>query len=162
MSEETGGQRRERTQSAACTPQSTPEPAARWDHVADWEARRIYSAIFRERIPPVVHTRFLALNESLNSTASPAELQLYYDAIQIHDDMEALELVARLTGRLPLLSRKFQAMAYLAETLPQNYAVFVNERSNLLMGLTAIMAGMIQTAGKLAKGLWMTRSLPRG
>ena len=64
--------------------------------------------------------RFLPVIERLNAAASPAELAEYYRAVEAGADLEALELAGRLTGRLPLLTRKVQAMVALAETLPEN------------------------------------------
>jgi hypothetical protein len=121
--------------------------------MSDQEAQRIYSAIFNQAAPPLVVERFAAASERLEAGISPAEFQAYRAAIDSPVDLEALELAARWTGRLPLLTRKFRLMAFLAETLPGNQALFVSHRDNFPMAFVRIAALTLRTAWLMAKGL---------
>ncbi len=128
------------------------------------EPHRIYAAIFGRPIPPIVLQRFAVACELLHRSVTPEELDVYYRAIAAADDLEALEVAARYTRRLPLLTRKFRLMAALAETLPENQSLFVSERPGAEPGslsrLTALWTGAggaLRTAYKLAKGLWLLR-----
>ena len=128
------------------------------------EPHRIYAAILDRPIPPIVQQRFAVACELLHRTVSPNELDAYYRAIAAANDLEALEVAARYTRRLPLLTRKFRLMASLAETLPENQPFFVSERPGAepspLSVLTALWMGAkgaLRTVYKLAKGLWLVR-----
>ncbi len=121
--------------------------------MSDQEARRVYSAIFNQPVPSLVVERFAAASERLEANASPAELQAYRAAIDAPVDLEALELAARWTKRLPLLTRKFQLMAFLAETLPGNQPLFINHRDNFPAAFVRIAVMSLRTGWLMAKGL---------
>jgi hypothetical protein len=126
------------------------------------EARSIYRALFDRDIPPILMQRYLPVIERLNAATSPAELASYYRAVETQADLEALELAGRLTGRLPLLTRKVQAMVALAETLPENQRYFVNQRSSFVAGMAAMAWTAAHTARQAAKGLWLLRGGAHG
>ena len=123
----------------------------------DIEARRIYAAIFGRAIPPIVQGRFAVASARLDRTVAPQELAAYGRIVATCVDLEALEVAARYTRRLPLLSRKFRLMAYLAETLPENQPFFVNERGSFLVGLWQSAFGVLATVFKLLKGFSLLR-----
>lgn len=125
--------------------------------LCETEARKIYAAIFGGEIPLVVLNRFVVATQRLNANVPPAETDAYYRALLACDDLEALEVAARYTRKLPLLTRKFRLMAYLAETVPETQDFFINDRSNLLAGLWAAFIGGLRTAVKLPAGLWLLR-----
>ncbi len=125
------------------------------------EGRKVYAALFGGEPPPVLLARFASAARLLNSTALQAEVDRSTRALLASPDPEALELAARLTGRLPLLTRKFRLMVYLAETLPENQSRFVNRRSSFLRGLLNIAVAALRTAWKLPPGLWQLRRVPR-
>ena len=131
----------------------TPEPCS----LCETEARKIYAAIFGREIPSLVLDRFVVASKRLNQSVPQAEMDSYYRAMIACADLEALELAARYTRRFPLLSRKFRLMAYLAETLPENQAFFINERSSFLSGMARSATGGFRTVYKMLKGLWLVR-----
>lgn len=131
-------------------------------HLYEAESRSIYQVLFHREIPPILLQRFLPVIERLNATASPADLAQYYRAVEAGADLEALELAGRLTGRLPLLTRKVQAMVALAETLPDNQPFYVNQRSSFLTGAAAMAWAAAHTARQAAKGLWLLRGGAHG
>lgn len=133
-----------------------------YHHHYETEANSIYWAIFGRGIPPILVQRFMPVIERLNTTASPAELAEYYGAIESETDLEALELAGRLTGRLPLLTRKVQAMVALAETLPENQHFYINQRSSFAAGMAAMAWAAAHTARQAAKGLWLLRGGAHG
>lgn len=133
-----------------------------YHHLYATEARSIYRALFNRDIPSILVQRYLPVIERLNASASPAELSEYYRAIQTQADLEALELAGRLTNRLPLLTRKVQAMVALAETLPENQPLYINQRSNFATGAAAMAWAAAHTAWKGAKGLWLLRGGAHG
>ena len=125
--------------------------------MSDQEARRIYFAIFNQPVPPLVAERYAAASERLEANASSAELQAHRSAIDAPIDLEALELAARWTKRLPLLTRKFQLMAFLAETLPGNQSLFISRRDNFPAAFIRIAAMSLRTGWLMAKGLLLVR-----
>jgi hypothetical protein len=136
--------------------------SAAYHHLYATEARSIYRALFDRAIPPILVQRYMPVIERLNATASPAELAEYYRAVETQADLEALELAGRLTGRLALLTRKVQAMVALAETLPENQPLYVNQRSSFAAGAAAIAWAAAHTARQTAKGLWLLRGGAHG
>ncbi len=126
------------------------------------EGRKIYAALFGREIPPVVLDRFVAASKQLNALTPQGEVDRCTHAILACGDLEALELAARYTHRLPLLTRKFRLMAYLAETLPENQPFFINRRSSFIGGALSVAWAALHTAWKMAAGLWLLRSVPRG
>ena len=130
-----------------------PDPCS----LCETEGRKIYAAIFGGEIPSIVLDRFVLASKRLNRSVLQAEMDLYYRAMLACNDLEALELAARYTRRFPLLSRKFRLMAYLAETLPENQAFFVNERSSFIGGMARSAAGAFRTVYKMLKGLWLVQ-----
>lgn len=127
----------------------------------DNEAQRIYHTLFNRPVPPLVAQRFAAASERLDAAVPPAELAAYRAALASGADLEALELAARYTHRLPLLTRKLGLMAYLAETLPENQSLFINERSNWVGAIVALGAATLRTVWKMAKGLFLLRGVAR-
>ncbi len=129
--------------------------------LCETEGRKIYAAVFGCEIPPTVLERFVGAAKRLNATVPQPEVDRCTRALLACPDLEALELVARYSRRLPLLSRKFQLMAYLAETLPENQPRFINQRSSFLGGLLSVAGAGLRTAWKMVAGLWLLRSVPR-
>jgi len=136
--------------------------ATSYSRLHEPEAQAIYRALFGRAIPPILVQRFLPVVERLNAAASPAELVEYYRAVEAGADLEALEMAGRLTGRLPLLTRKMQAMVALAETLPENQSFYVNQRTSFVAGAAAMVWAAVHTARQAAKGLWLLRGGQRG
>ena len=112
------------------------------------EATKIYRAIFKQDIPAVLRDRFLTVSDKLNQCTDSRELELYYRALWSTPDLEALEVASRYLGRLPVLSLKFRAMVYLAETIPENQHFFVNDTTNRTRALWAFVSGGWLTAFK--------------
>lgn len=123
----------------------------------EMEAAQIYRSIFGGTIPPVLQERFVRVAVRLHEDVSPEELSRYYRAVERHRDLEALELASRLSGRLPLLTRKFRTMVYLAETLPDHQDFFVNRRSSLLAGLGNLAWGTVWSVWQAIRGFWLLR-----
>ncbi len=130
--------------------------------MSDHEAQRIYHTLFRREVPPVVAERFAQASARLEGNLPPAEVAAYHRAIASGADLEALELAARYTRKLPLLTRKLGLMAYLAETLPENQALFINERANFVGGLVRLGISVLHTVWKMVKGLWLLRQVRHG
>jgi len=130
--------------------------------LCETEGRKIYAALFSGETPPAVLARFVAAAKTLNSTAPQAEVDRSTRAALTCRDLEALELAARYTRRLPLLTRKIRLMAYLAETQPENQRLFINRESSLLRGIFYVAWAALHTAWKMLVGLWLLRSVSRG
>jgi hypothetical protein len=123
------------------------------------EAQRLYSALFPGDIPPVLQTRFHAASERLDANVAPHELSAYHAAIEATNDLESLEMAARLTHRLPLLTRKLRVMAYLAETLPDHQYYYVNDHSSFVQAMLTIAWEGLRSVLKAAKGFWLLRNV---
>ena len=127
--------------------------------MSDHESQRIYHTLFHREISPVVAERFAQASARLEAHVRPAEVAAYRRAVASGADLEALELAARYTHKLPLLTRKLGLMAYLAETLPENQALFINERANFVGGLVRLGVAVLHTVWKMVKGLWLLRQV---
>jgi hypothetical protein len=125
----------------------------------DLETRRIYRSLFNRNPPAVILSRYPFISQRLNARVSRAELERYTLAIGQIEDLEALEVACRFVKKFPLLSWKFQAMVYLAETLPENQAYFVNEQTSFIVGGWQLFTGFLRSAYKLAKGFWLLARL---
>jgi len=88
-----------------------------------------------------------------------AELDAYHRAIDRIDDLEALEMICRLRRTHPLLTKRFRIMVHLAETLPENQALFVSSEGGRLRALSAFATGAIHSTAKLIKGWLLLRKL---
>ena len=127
-----------------------------------FEAQSVYWALFRGDAPFILIQRYEQAARQLDAAANPGDIAAVHQLLAQRADLEAAELAGRLTGRLPLLTRKFSAMTYLAETLPDHQRFYINSRSSLAGGVMMLTwAGML-TAVKLARGLWLLRSVRRG
>jgi hypothetical protein len=67
--------------------------------------------------------------------------------------MEAIELVLRLRGRCPCLTKKIQILFFLVEVRAQYYSRFVNERRQGLRAWRELAESLLYTAYKAVKGL---------
>ena len=73
---------------------------------AEWtgsETQAIYWALFRGTIPPLLAQRYEQATRKMDRTANARELAALGKLVAYGADLEAAELAARLTGRLPLL-----------------------------------------------------------
>lgn len=118
----------------------------------EMEARKIYVSIFQTPPSNVFIRRFVALSQMMNQGAEAEELETYYRALQRIHDLEALEYACRVFHRFPLLNLKVRAAVYLAETLPENYQRFVNEKHDFWLALFLIVLQAGRSACKLIYG----------
>ena len=93
------------------------------------------------------------VSEQVETNYSTDEILKYQKYVRKVNDLEALEIAARYTGNLKLLSEKFIARVYIAETVPENYGVFINDQNNLLKGYFLSMLAVVSTVVKVVKGL---------
>jgi hypothetical protein len=121
------------------------------------EAEKIYRSLFGRAIPDKLRLRFIEAS-NLDRPTHLSDLDRYYEIIDGVRDLEALEIACRYTQRLPLLSRRFRIMVFLAETLPENRGYFINDHKSLVRGVRALAAGAIRTGGKLVKGMLLLRA----
>jgi len=119
------------------------------------EAEKIYFAIFKRKIPLSIYTHFENISKKINDKYTDEEIKRYYDYIAKIHDIEALELAARYFKKLHILTEKFKIMVYLAETLPENYSVFVSEKNSILSGYLSIAVSIFRTVYKLTKGSFL-------
>jgi len=121
------------------------------------EAVKIHQALFGRGIPDKLKHRFIEASNLDRSTHAHG-LERYYQIIAGVRDLEALEVAGRYTGRLPLLSHRFQLMVFLAESLPENRSDFIKERSSVVRGVSAVIVGALRTGYKLLKGIVLLRA----
>jgi hypothetical protein len=124
------------------------------------EAQRVYHTLFNRPIPPIVQERFAAGSRRLEANVAAEELARYRAAVASGLDLEALELAGRYTRRLPLLTRKFRLMAYLAETVPQNQGLFISHRDDLPRALVSVGWATLRTVWLMVKGVVLLSRVP--
>lgn len=125
-------------------------------------SEKIYYAIFKNKIPPILQKRFEIASDQLMSYFSPQEAANYLRAVNKISDLEALEIVARYTKKLPLLTLNFRLMIVLAETLPENRKFYINKKDNLIYGFLSILIGFLRTLIKVIIGIFLFRTLKNG
>ena len=123
------------------------------------EAEKIYTAIFRRRPSEIVVTRFIAAIDRLETGANPEEVSICSGLLSDDVDIEAVEVAARYTGKLPLMTKKFQLMMHIAETLPEHQSCLVNLRWSRRRGLWSVFFGGLETTCKVTKGLYLLRKV---
>ena len=128
-------------------------------HSEHFEAERLYHAVFGKPIPEVLEERFREASRRVFDAFPEDQKRLYASALRSVSDLEALEVAGRLTGRFRLLTAKLTVMMFLAETLPDHQAYFVNQASSRVRGIAAVAKGSMKTAYKLIKGLYLARTL---
>ena len=117
------------------------------------EAKKIYKAIFNKDIPLTVQEHFNAVSGKIESRFTDQEISKYFEIIKKVHDLEALELAARSFGKLTIITLKFKVMLYLAETQPENYSRYINEKDNFILGFSLLILSMLRSSFKLLKGL---------
>ena len=128
----------------------------------DREAARIWDAIFGGTIPPIVRERFRSAIDRMNAELDEEELAHHYHIIETVGDLEALEMISRLTRRHPTLTNRFRVMVHLAETLPEKQHLFVNREMHRLGAWSSLTASALRSAAKLAKGWLLSRKIGDG
>lgn len=123
------------------------------------EAERIYHAIFRAQIPPIIKERYFRAAGILFSRFSSEENRAFKVALARVSDLEALEIAARLRRKMPPLVFRFRLMVHLAENLPDNQSVFVNSRNQRILGYFSLLCGGLRTLFKSVKGLFLLRRI---
>jgi hypothetical protein len=123
------------------------------------EPEKIYCAIFKSPIPLPIKERFQRASKDLSAGYTQEELAQHNRAISKVADLEALELVARHTKKLPLLVMKFNLMIYLAETLPENRNFYINRNNALCKGWAFLIFSGLRMIMKLSKGLFLLAKL---
>lgn len=121
----------------------------------DDEAKKIYFAIFKKKIPAQIQYHFGIISKKIDDKYAEKEVRKYQRCIERVGDLEALEVTARYFKKLPILTEKFKIMIYLAETLPENYTIFINEQPKHYVGYISLMVSVFCTFCKFIKGLFL-------
>ncbi len=119
------------------------------------EAARIYMTIFNTNVPEQIEKHFEITSKKIENLFSEEEVKKYFESIERVRDLEALELAARYLKRIPLLTEKFKIMVCLAETLPENYNKYINERDNRFLGYLLLICAGFRSIYKFVKGLFL-------
>lgn len=119
------------------------------------EAERIYKAIFGTNVPEEIQKHFKITSKKIENLFSEEEVKKYFECIEKVRDLEALELAERYLKKIPVLTEKFRIMVYLAETLPENYNKYINERDNCFLGYLLLICAGFRSFYKFVKGLFL-------
>jgi hypothetical protein len=123
------------------------------------DAQKIYKAIFKTDIPPLIEKRFLRASEKLSFYYSKKEIEEYNKALSKVSDLEALEFAARRKNRIPLLILKFRLMVYIAETVPENNRFFINLVNRRFEGKICVLFSGLKAVLKYIKGYFLLKSV---
>lgn len=126
-------------------------------YIPDNDAEKIYLALFGKKIPALVQDRFKNISEKIDCSYSEKEIDKYRECIYKVHDLEALEIAARFLKKLPILTDKFKVMVYLAETLPENYSIFISEEQKLFSSYMLLASSVIRTMCKITKGFFLLK-----
>jgi hypothetical protein len=116
------------------------------------EARALHRAIFGAEIPDELARRYVEAHAFCIKDASAADRDWMRRAVAARADLEALEIALRVRSPRHVLVRKARILVYLAESLPQYYDRFVNDRPRRAAGWCVLAGAALRTGYKLAKG----------
>lgn len=119
------------------------------------EAEKIYQAIFNKSIPDSLELHFQNISGKIDAAYLDNEVSKYHECITKVQDLEALEIAARYLKKLPIMTDKFKAMVYLAETRPENYDMFINQRSSRFHAYMLLVSSAVRTLLKMIKGVFL-------
>ncbi|GBE17306.1 hypothetical protein BMS3Abin15_01147 [bacterium BMS3Abin15] len=125
--------------------------------IPDNEAERIYKAIFRKNIPSAIREHFRIISKEIELRSTDEEIEKCSEIIKKVRDLEALELTARYLKRFPVLTLKFKIMLYLAETLPENYHEYINEKNGIFSGYLLLIVSVFRSFYKFIKGFFLLK-----
>ena len=117
------------------------------------ESEKIYYAIFKKKPPVWIKNHFENLSKRIEADFPEKEIIRYRRYTEKTNDLEALELAARHLKQIPLLTVKFNIMIYLAETVHENYSVYINTKDSLLSGYLLLIASAFRSLYKFSKGV---------
>lgn len=126
------------------------------------DAQRTFSMLFPGPMPVVLESRFREAWNLVGSTYTVEEQLELHRAMESVSDLEALEFASRILGRLPALSAQVRLMAFLAETLPEQFSYYVNPVDSICTGWAALAWAGARSAWKLVKGLCLLWRLDVG
>lgn len=122
-------------------------------YTSDKEAEKIYSSLTNKNIPEQIRQRFNDVSKKIDDNYPQKDVKEYYEVMNKARDLEALEFAARCLKKMPILTEKFKIMVYLAETVPENYSLFINENRGRISGYVCMAFSLLRTAVKFPKGL---------
>ena len=123
-------------------------------HLAE-EARYLHRALFAQPIGEETVARYIDAHAQLFPETAPSPL--LQTVVTRRLDAEAVELALRRRTPANPLTRKFQILCYLTETLPAYRANFHNDRSPLGHAILPLVSALVHSAWKSAKGAWLVK-----
>ncbi len=117
-----------------------------------FEGEKIFRQLFRVPPPQRLLERYQQGCETLFASFSEMDQKECSFAVEKIDDLEALELAARLQNRLPLLSAKFRLIVALAECEPALRSYFVTQKDQSLKPWLEIFFVTCRSVVKFLKG----------
>ncbi len=117
------------------------------------DAEKIYYSLFKKKIPEAIQYHFNNISKEIDNNYPQDKVRKYYEVIRTVHDLEALELTARHLKKMPVLTEKFKVMIYLAETIPGNYDVFINETPKRFSVYVSMVLSAVRSMFKITKGL---------
>ena len=123
------------------------------------DAEKIYTAIFKESIPPSIEEKYQKAFEVLAAGFPEVRVEEYKTAVEGIHDIEALELAGRFRKKLPLLVHAFEIMVYIAETVPGNQSEFINYKTRKIFGFLSMTYGGLRSTVKFLKGMFLLRKI---
>lgn len=119
------------------------------------EAQIIHRVLFACEAPDELADQYArALESATLSDWPPIDIA---DAAARGADIEAIELAARRTNVRNAVTQRFQVVCYLAETRPERFASFVNDRPDFLRGMIALTSHAIRSVAQSIKGRRLLR-----
>lgn len=124
-------------------------------------ARRLHRVLFGRPASRVTEDRFVAAATRLRDLF-PEQVAASRRAMEAVEDLEALELAARWSRRLPGLTRDFQVMVGLGEVCPENFEDLVAGSRPPLERLILLGCEGLRSLWLLGKGSWLLRGVGDG
>ncbi len=119
------------------------------------EARYLHRALFAQPIGEETMARYIDAHAQLFPETAPSAL--LRTILTHHLDAEAVELALRRRTPANPLTRKFQILCYLTETLPAYRANFYNDRSPIGHAIVPLLSALVHSAWKSVKGIWLVK-----
>lgn len=128
--------------------------------MSNHEAEKIYFSIFKKKIPPFLEKQFLLAAKKIESKFSTDEINTHFKLMYKFSDLAAIEFYSRCRKINPLLSEKFKILISMAETEPDNYNLFHNQKDQLIKGYLSLMSVPFYSVYKFLKGFLLLTLFP--
>lgn len=120
------------------------------------QAHYLSDELFGARAPDALATAYARAHAHALGVFEGAECGVVDSLVRLGLDLVAVEYAMRIREPTNLLTKKVRIFVYLAESHPDYFAFFINDRdSSVYRSIGALILEMFRSGWKALKGLWL-------